>query len=394
VWEQQFLDELNAYLGFTPAHALALKGVGPYVSPHFQSIVDRFYDAIFENPRAAAVITGGAAQIERQKSLLRDWLGGLFGGVYDLEYLRLRARIGRTHVRIRLAQRYMFSAMNIVRSGLHRALSDAPLAASDKRFAHDSVDKICDLELAIMLETYAEDHLSRMRDSERLATLGQVSGFIGHELRNPLAVMETSAHLLKRRLPIGDEKAAQHLNRLREQIVLSTRIISDLLALARDRPIERQAIADFRKLIDDALGEVPKRPGVDVGVQLPADLPAPRVDESQVRRLLVNLLSNAYQALSDHPVAHILLSAAREADTLLVIVEDSGPGIAEEVRHRLFEPLATTRAKGLGLGLALCRRIAERHGGDIRALKSHALGGARFEVRLGGAFETGEELHG
>jgi signal transduction histidine kinase len=393
VWEQQFLDELNAYLGFTPEHALALKSVGPYVAPHFQSIVDRFYDAIFENPRVSAVITGGAAQIERQKTLLRDWLTGLFGGVYDLEYLRLRARIGRTHVRIRLAQRYMFSAMNIVRTGLHRALSEAPLTAPDKRLAHDSVDKICDLELAIMLETYSEDHLSRMRDSERLATLGQVSGFIGHELRNPLAVMETSVHLLKRRLPIGDEKATQHLNRLREQIELSTRIISDLLALARDRPIERQAIDDFRQLIDGALEEVPKRPGFDLSVELPEDLPAPRVDESQVRRLLVNLLSNAYQALSEHGAPRVALSAAREGEALLLVVEDNGPGVADELRHRLFEPLATTRAKGLGLGLALCRRIAERHGGDIRALKSQALGGARFEVRLGAAFETGGERH-
>ncbi len=70
---------------------------------------------------------------------------------------------------------------------------------------------------------------------------------------------------------------------------------------------------------------------------------------------------------------------------MILSVDDTGPGIAEELRHRLFEPLATTRARGLGLGLALCRRVAEKHGGDIRALRS-SLGGARFEVRFPQAF--------
>jgi two-component system sensor histidine kinase HydH len=317
---------------------------------------------------------------------LRDWLAGLVGGVYDLEYLRLRARIGRTHVRIRLEQRYMFSAMNIVRTGLHEALAQAPLPAEQLRLAHDAIDKICDLELAIMLETYAEDHMLRMRDNERLATLGQLSGFIGHELRNPLAVMETSIHLLKRRLPVGDEGALRHLQRLREQVSLSTGIISDLLELARDRPLERHPVPDLNGLIRSCIREVPQHGELDIAVQLPADLPAPRIDEKQIRRLLVNLITNARQALQDRKDGRVVISAAREADKLLLVVEDNGTGIADEVRARLFEPLATTRSKGLGLGLALCRRIAEKHGGDIRALNP-ASGGARFEVRLAQAFE-------
>jgi signal transduction histidine kinase len=390
VWEQQFLDELSKYVGFRQEHAESLRRTGPHVTSSFKGIVDRFYDAIFANPRAAAVLTGGVAQIERQKALLTDWLAGLFGGAYDVEYLRLRARIGRTHVRIRLPQRYMFSAMNIVRTGLHDALSASSLSGEERRLAHEAIDKICDLELAIMLETYSEDHLGRMRDAERLATLGQLSGFIGHELRNPLAVMETSIHLLKRRLPIGDEKALHHVNRLREQVDLSTGIISDLLELARDRPLERKPIDDLGSTVDAALREVPKTPGVDLTVELAAGLPAPRVDEKQVRRLLVNLATNAFQALGERADGRVLLRAEQEENMLLLVVEDNGPGIADEVRHRLFEPLATTRAKGLGLGLALCRRIAERHGGDIRAVPSRALGGARFEVRLAHAFGAGE----
>jgi signal transduction histidine kinase len=386
VKEQQFLDELCAYIGFNAEHAASLRSIAPYVQPKFGPIVERFYDAIFENPRAAAVLTGGVAQVDRQKALLRDWLAGLVGGVYDVEYLRLRARIGRTHVRIRLEQRYMFSAMNIVRTGLHEALAQAALPADQLRLAHDAIDKICDLELAIMLETYAEDHTMRMRDNERLATLGQLSGFIGHELRNPLAVMETSIHLLRRRLPVGDEGALRHLQRLREQVSLSTGIISDLLELARDRPLERHPVPDLSDLIRSCILEVPQHGELDIAVQLPADLPVPKVDEKQIRRLLVNLITNARQALQDRKNGRVVISAEREADKLLLAVEDDGTGIADEVRSRLFEPLVTTRSKGLGLGLALCRRIAEKHGGEIRALNP-AQGGARFEVRLAQAFE-------
>lgn len=393
MWEQQFLDELCAYTGFDAEHAASLRAIARYVEPKFDLIVDRFYDAIFKTPRAAAVLTGGVAQVERQKALLRDWLGGLVGGVYDVEYLRLRARIGRTHVRIRLDQRYMFGAMNLVRAGLHEALAGAPLPPSELRRAHDAVDKICDIELAIMLETYAEDHLMRMRDYERLATLGQLSGFIGHELRNPLAVMETSIHLLKRRLPVGDERASLQLSRLREQVSLASGIISDLLELARDRTLERLPVRDLERLIRESVKEVPQLGEVEIALELPPDLPPPRIDEKQIRRLLVNLLTNARQALEGRSDGRVVIGAAREADKLLLFVDDNGAGIADEVRYRLFEPLATTRAKGLGLGLALCRRIAEKHEGEIRALAS-ARGGARFEVRLSRAFGAEEPIDG
>ncbi|HEX6240073.1 MAG TPA: sensor histidine kinase, partial [Polyangiales bacterium] len=156
--------------------------------------------------------------------------------------------------------------------------------------------------------------------------------------------------------------------------------------LARDRPLVRKPLDDLQALCDAAREEVPGANDAEIRFALPAELPAPSVDEKQVRRLLVNLLSNALQAVAGRPDPSILVSAAAEDDNLLLVVEDNGPGVAEEVRYRLFEPLTTTRPKGLGLGLALCRRIAERHGGDIRALTSRALGGARFEVRLAHSF--------
>ncbi len=390
--KDDFLAELARYVGFTEEHAHALAAIKPRLEAAFPGIVDRFYDAIMANPHALAVFTGGRPQIERQKTFLAAWLQGLFSGRYDAEYLRTRARIGRTHVRIRLDQRYVIAAMNIVRHGLHEAVrissehgqrsAPFPVAVS---LAHQAIDKICDIELAIMLQSYAEDYAQRIRDNERLATLGQLAGFVGHELRNPLAVMETSLHLLRKRLPPEDAGLARHSQRLGEQLTICANILSSLLDLARDRPVERAEVA-VGPALAAALDSMQLDPSLTVTLRLSEELPPARVDEKQLRQVLVNLVSNAAEAVADQREKCVAVQVLRDGDTLVLTVDDSGPGIAEELRTRLFEPLATTRPKGLGLGLALCRRIVEKHGGDIRALRSE-LGGARFELRFPHAFQ-------
>jgi two-component system sensor histidine kinase HydH len=380
VWKQELLDDLSHYMGFSAEHARVLGEVAPFVRAAMPRIADRFYAAIQGDPRARAVFTGGDAQIERQKVFLQAWLEELFCGVYDAEYVKRRERIGRTHVRIKLDQRYMFGAMNIIREGLHDALQDSDFPDERRRLAHRAIDKICDIELAIMLQTYSEDYVMRMRDNERLATLGQLSGFIGHELRNPLAVMETSLHLLRKRLPLEDEHVQRHLRRLAEQVSLSGGIISDLLELARDRSAERTDV-QLSPVVREAIEQAPMHCPCNLHSDVDDSLGPVRVDEKQVERVLVNLITNACQAVASSPVRDVRISARAEGSTLVLVVEDSGPGIAEEVRHRLFEPLATTRAKGRGRGLALCRRIAEKHGGDIRA-HNRPEGGAVFEVRF------------
>lgn len=383
--EQDFLGELKAYVGFRDDHAQVLAELKPSLEPSFPAIVERFYEAILANPKALSVFTGGLPQVERQKAQLTGWLHGLFSGRYDLDYLQLRARIGRTHVRIQLEQRYVIGGMNLVRSGLHQALGPLDWAPARRPLAHDAIDKICDIELAIMVETFAENYAMRLRDVERLATLGQLAGFVGHELRNPLAVMETSLHLLKKRLPSGDENLTRHARRLAEQLTVCGNIISSLLDLARDKPLERGSV-DVPALVSKTLESVPLPSDISLSTVFLEGLPSARVDEKQLRHVIVNLLTNAIDALSQVEGAReIELAFVRESDVLLVAVDDNGPGIPEDFRARLFQPFATTRQKGLGLGLSLCRRIAEKHGGDIRAQRS-IRGGARFEVRLPGAF--------
>ncbi len=376
---QRLLDELMRYLEFTPDDAALMFAMGPAVRPQFPQIVDDFYAAIDRTPGASAVFTGGAPQIARQKALLSNWLEGLVGGVYDAAYVERRARIGRTHVRIALDQRYMFAAMSVVRAGLHNALEMVVGWTGPRRRAgHQAIDKLCDMELAIMLETYREGYIARVKESERLATIGQVAASIGHELRNPLAVMQTSVHMLSRRMP-PDERNARHLRRVDEQILLCNTIISDLLELARDRPPERRP-TDLAAVVREAALSVPRRPELALLLDIAESLPPVAVDPGQFRQLVVNLVLNAVQA-SDTTTGDIELRLISEERDLLLTVEDRGVGLSAEVMARLFEPLFTTRSTGTGLGLALCHRIVEKHSGTISA-SNRPEGGATFVVRL------------
>jgi len=376
---QRLLDELMRYLEFTPEDAALMLAMGPALRPQFPQIVDDFYAAIDRTPGASAVFTGGGPQIARQKALLRGWLEGLVEGVYDEAFVARRARIGRTHVRIALDQRYMFAAMSVIRAGLHTALYGVPdwdeLRA---RAGHRAIDKLCDLELAIMLEAYREAYISRVKEAERLATIGQVAASIGHELRNPLAVMQTSVHMLSRRLP-ADERNVKHLRRVDEQIVLCNTIISDLLELARDRPPELRP-TDVAEVVREAALSVPRSSEVTLALDIAEALPPVAVDPGQFRQLVVNLVLNAVQA-SEAAGGQIELRLASDERDLLLTVEDRGQGLSKDVLSRLFEPLFTTRSTGTGLGLALCRRVVEKHRGTISANNREG-GGASFIVRV------------
>lgn len=385
VRRENVMEELSRYVGFDEADAARLARIGPQLRASFPGVVDVFYDAIERHEPARAVFKGGQAQIERQKARLHDWLEGIFGGVYDEAYFELRARIGRVHVQIDLDQRYMFGAMNLVRDGLHRALDATDLESADKLLCHRSIDRICDIELAIMLETYRERFVERQRANERLATIGQLAASIGHELRNPLAVMETSIHLLRRR--IEDERTVKHVDKIAKQITVSSSIISGLLALARDRPPERAPVP-LTELIDDALGLVHAPASIEVIRTVSDGLPSVPLDRAQMRQVVSNLVTNAVQAIETAGGAGKVEVEAGVDEHAWIEVRDDGPGFPPEVLARVFEPLVTSRTTGIGLGLALCARIVDNHGGSLD-VRNRPTGGARVRAVLPLVVEPG-----
>lgn len=376
---ETLFEELKRYVGFGPEDEQALRGLHPVAEEHLPAIADAFYARILEHEGARTALRGGESKVGHLKVTLREWMDQLLRGPWDEGYFARRCRIGRAHVRIGLPQHYMFGAMNVLRAGLAEVVERhhaGDLAA--RRAVRTSLDKILELELAVMLHTFREDMLAQQARAERLSTFGQLVGSIGHELRNPLGVIETSLFILKGRPLAGDERATKHLERIGEQVVLANRIISDLLDMIRDRPLRREPVR-LEAVWEDACRSVEVPPGVVVAAEGLSQVPVLLGDGGQLRQVFLNLLENAVQAVGDSGA--VTLSASSGGGVLELALEDSGPGVSEGVRRRLFEPLMSTKARGIGLGLPLVKRIVERHGGSI-AYDPRPGRGARFVLRF------------
>ncbi|HET9553343.1 MAG TPA: protoglobin domain-containing protein [Anaeromyxobacteraceae bacterium] len=370
-------EELKRYVKFGEADEAALRAFHPLARDQFQRIAQVFYDRILGHEEASKVLHGGESQVGQLKITLTAWMESLLTGPWDEAYWHQRYRIGRVHVRIGMPQHYMFGAMNVIRAELD-ALAEARLAGQPSLDpTRVAVGKILDLELAIMLHTYRDDLLAQQARVERLSTFGQLVGSIGHDLRNPLGVIETSLFILRGRIG-EDERAKKHVDRIKEQLDLANGIITNLLDMIRNRPLAREAVK-VGEVVRAAV-EVVKRPaGVTVALDGVAALPEIQADPVQLRQIVVNLVENAVHAAS--PQGAVTVRGRVEGPDVLIDVEDTGPGVDPATRRRLFEPLITTKEKGIGLGLALVKRIAERHGGGVDYSDREG-GGARFTVRL------------
>jgi len=374
---ESVLEELQRYVNWSRADEDALRTLLPIARPQFERIATVFYDRILEHDEARKALVGGESSVGRLKVTLVAFMERLFSGPWDADYYQLRCRIGRVHVRIALPQHYMFGAMNVLRRQLN-AIIDTEYAnrSSELAVARAALGKALDIELAIMLHTYREDMLAQQSRAERLSTFGQLVGSIGHELRNPLGVMETSLFILRRRIQ-DDERAKKHVERIGEQLGIANSIITDLLDMIRDKPLSRERLA-LAQIVETAAAAVKRPQMVELHLAGLMDVPEVDGDAGQLRQVFVNLIDNAVHAAGE--AGHVRVQASADGHHVEVAVEDSGKGLDPAIRARLFEPLMTTKAKGIGLGLALVKRIVERHGGTVRYAPGDK--GARFVVRL------------
>jgi two-component system sensor kinase FixL len=215
---------------------------------------------------------------------------------------------------------------------------------------------------------------------ERLAVLGQLAGSVSHELRNPLGVIQNSVYYLKLVLP-EEERVRKHLAILDRQVAAATGIISSMLDFARTT-LPSRGSADLNALVRDAVERLLVPETIRVEQSLSEGLAPVMVDADHFRLILDNLLSNAVQAMPDGGVLRV--STRWAGGRMETSVEDTGRGIAPEHLERIFEPLFTTKSKGIGLGLSLVKRLTEANDGTIR-VESSLGGGARFTVELAGA---------
>jgi signal transduction histidine kinase len=374
---ESLFEELKRYVAWSARDEAALKALHASAAPHFSRIADVFYEAILQHEEARRALAGGESQVGHLKVTLQQWLERLLTGPWDEEYFEARCRIGRRHVRINLPQHYMFGAMSLVRRELGAVVMAAYLGQPEQLdSARQALGRILDLELAIMLHTYREDLLSQQARLERLSVFGQLVGSIGHELRNPLAVVESSLYIARRSVS-GNEKAEKHLERAGRQLAIAQGIITNLLDMIRDKPLTSKRLK-LAEVVESAAAALAWPQGVSFATDAMEGLEAAG-DAVQLNQVFTNLLSNAIEATS--PAGQVLARGARVEGDVVIAIEDTGPGVDATTARRLFEPLITTKAHGTGLGLALVKRIAERHGGSV-TYEPRVGGGALFRVRL------------
>ncbi|MDP9857473.1 sensor histidine kinase [Agrobacterium tumefaciens] len=233
------------------------------------------------------------------------------------------------------------------------------------------------------------DILTELAHAARISMLGEMTASISHEVNQPLGSIVTSAEAGLRWLS-RDKPDLDEVRSLLERIVASGRragnIISALKGLARNTKPEREAV-DITALIDEAVlilrSELNRRQ-IGLRLEITPDLPRVWIDRTQLLQVVVNLVQNAAQAMSDGLAWNrtLAIRARGTQQGVILEVEDSGPGVDPKVRERLFESFYTTKPTGIGMGLAICRSIVEAHGSTIE-LQSSAFLGARFSFTLG-----------
>ncbi len=369
--DPSLLWHLRGYVGFDAESAQVLQRLAPTLRPHFSRIVQEFYDAVLGDPVAKAVLRDDA-QIERLRVSLYEWLERLVTGPYDEAYFEKRARIGRMHVKVGLEQRYMLGAMNLIRVGLHRALVESSAKPPGAFEEHRAIDQICDIELAIMLETYREDYvLKKTADSESLAVMGRLTAGLAHEIRNPLNAAKLQLDVLQRSAKdVNDDQTQRRIERrtniVQDELNRLSMLLDDFLNLARARRFE-PVPCDASELLTEVL-EL-RRPEIESqGITIVSDLNGPSrsflAERDRLKQVVNNLITNAVEAVIDCDSPEIrVTSRVVGRDRWEVIVLDNGPGVAPEVAERAFESFVTTKEAGTGLGLAIVKRIVGLHGG-------------------------------
>ena len=235
------------------------------------------------------------------------------------------------------------------------------------------------------LEELVEQRTSQLRDAERLIGIGETAAMVGHDLRNPLQGLQYIVDLQRLRFErlSPDERSREEWQneqalfaKISDQIFYMDKIVGDLQDYARPIVPEREEIA-VEKLVEGVVQSLPPVDGVRIATEVP-DLQL-MADPYLMHRVLTNLILNAVQAMPSGGT--VTVSAFTDDSSVAISVRDTGTGISDDIKDKLFKPLFTGKAKGTGLGLAVVKRIVEAHAGQI-TVESEVGKGSTFTVRL------------
>jgi signal transduction histidine kinase/putative methionine-R-sulfoxide reductase with GAF domain len=219
---------------------------------------------------------------------------------------------------------------------------------------------------------------NKLLKAQRLAAIGELAGMVGHDLRNPLTGISGAAYYLKKKMNEKlNTREREMFETLEKAITSSNKIIDDLLEYSREIRLELSE-AEPKSLLKEALSliEVPQKIHV---LNRTGKEPRVKVDKEKMRRVFVNIVKNAFDAMPDG--GKLTVKSGKERDNVAFTFSDTGAGMSKEVKNKIWSPLFTTKAKGMGFGLPICKRIVEAHGGKI-SVESVAGKGSTFTVTL------------
>ncbi len=382
-------ENLKQFVGFSDADVEHLRDLAAVLEPHFPDVATRLYREAQRDPAGRKILAAPAAGAALRQALL-VWLRSLCSGSYDADYFHSRAQVGRTHVRVGVPQYLVIAALEIIWQELSQTVVAAGIAAPQAKLA--ALHKLFMVETALMLESYRESHTAevrqierealedKLREAEQLAQVGQLAASLAHEIKNPLAGISGAIQVIRAGLKPSDAHYPV-LGEVLRQINRLDRSVKDLLVYARPRPPQYQR-CDLSRAVERVLTLLRKEPEferVKFEYSVARHCPPIAADENQLEQLLVNLLMNAAQASA--PGGLVRLTAVGDADGVQLVVQDHGCGMTPEVLRRALEPFFTTKARGTGLGLPICRKIAEAHGGRL-SLRSTPGVGTEVTVEL------------
>ena len=328
------------------------------------SKVDSFWDAVYEDPKFRAEI---------KKRVLDDCASGDPDLMHWDDIPIIRKGQETTYV----------TARNIPIDE-NRLMVSIVWDTTVRKKAEDQIRKMNE-----ELEKHVDERTKQLKKAqeqlirqERLAVLGQLAGGVSHELRNPLGVISNAAYYLGVMLPKADQKTKEYITIIDSETHRAEKIITDLLDFSRVKTAERETF-NLEKLVYDAQNHLKKPENIMIEMNFPESLPAVFADPSQITLVIGNLLENAYQAM---PEGGVLTLTGKEKilkkkPYVSLEVQDTGSGITPENLDRIFEPLFTTKQRGIGLGLATSKNLVESNGGTM-TVNSEAGKGSLFTVAL------------
>jgi two-component system sensor kinase FixL len=260
-------------------------------------------------------------------------------------------------------------------TGIVRDISDLKEAEQRLELLNQDLEQRVRNRTAELRATQAE-----LVKKEKLATLGQVSGGIAHEIRNPLNAVKTSAfYLLKAKEPSA-EKMQEHLERIDRQVAIIDNVVTALSDVARlPNPVLKPH--SIIEILEESLRSVSLPENIDAEICGADSLPEVMVDEHQIPMVFKNLIRNARDAMPEGGKVTINISADSKNGLVLIDIVDTGVGIVPEELSRITEPLYSTKARGMGLGLAISLAILEKNRGSLQ-MESELGVGSSFQVAL------------